>query len=149
MFKQFICFLYLAFSIPGYAEEIKNYNHTTYSWGGNGYDQNGKYYRFSAKINVQYNKQTALAIHFDGKEIMQYNLKYMILSSKNKTLQSIGSCAKSQKHLTAPVACYFNIKKVQNFKGEGELFVYFSNNFTIHENIDFDKLQQLISEHLE
>ena len=151
MFKQKILFLFLIFFITGYAKEIKNYHHSAYNWGGKGYDQNGKHHRFSTsiKFDFRHNKQTKLAIVFDAKETMQYHLKYMTLFSKNKTLQSIGSCTKYQKHITAPVSCYFNIEEVQNFHGKGEISIHFSKNFTLQENIDFDKLQNFITTNME
>lgn len=120
-----------------------------FRWGGSGYDPALKGRgRVSSKFMARshFKNPELLEIWVDSNKTVK-EVGRMILNSGNGTKIPSQICWKAMMHLNAPWACCFQKEDIRNLAGIGKVEVLDrTDNILLSERIDFDKLNNFISQ---
>ncbi|MBP9854928.1 MAG: hypothetical protein KBD53_08685 [Candidatus Omnitrophica bacterium] len=140
--KKIFIFLFLSMTTLAFAapNELK--------WGGDGFDPALKEYseysftKYTARF--QYGDESLVEIVVDAEETVSDVGSMTLVSSENTSLSS-QYCSKAMRHVSAPWACIFSKKDLENLRGKGKMIIIDSaQNQILEDTIDFDALRNFI-----
>ncbi len=114
-----------------------------YGWGGAGFDpalrEYGSSYRFFAQAHD--GDGQLMDIGVDSKETQQEIGRIRLTSDIGTAIDS-QQCWKTMRHLTAPSACSFLRKDIENLNGKGRIEIFSKEESVIlGEDVDFDAMR--------